>query len=89
MGERVLEQPIASRAISRVVMRGARAAALEHAGEFSAHSLRAGLATSAYVRGVSEREIQAHGRWRDRRSLDRYIQLSAVRDRQNLVSAFT
>ena len=87
LGERVLEHPIPARAISRVVARVARCAALEHADEFSAHSLRAGLATSAYVRGVSEREIQAHGRWRDRRSLDRYIQLGVVRDRPSLVTA--
>jgi integrase len=88
LGERVLDQPMSARAISRVVARVARCAALERPDEFSAHSLRAGLATSAYVRGVSEREIQAHGRWRDRRSLDRYIQLGAVPDRPNLVSAF-
>jgi len=58
MGDRVLERPMAPRAISRVVARLSRRAGLEHADEYSSHSLRAGLATSAYVRGVSEREIQ-------------------------------
>ncbi|HTU57336.1 MAG TPA: hypothetical protein VMF89_02865 [Polyangiales bacterium] len=53
----------------------------------SSHSLRAGLATSEYARGVPEREIQAHGRWRDRRSLDRYIRPVAHAARPNVVSA--
>jgi integrase len=88
MGECVLDRAMAPRAISRVVARLARRAGLERADEYSSHSLRAGLATSAYVRGGSEREIQAHGRWRDRRSLDRYIQPGAARNRPNLVSAF-
>ena len=52
---------------------------------YGAHSLRAGLATSAYAAGCSEREIQLHGRWKDRRSLDRYIQLERAPGRRNAI----
>lgn len=84
-GERIAESTMHPRAISRAIHRLARRAAIS--GDYSAHSLRAGLATSAYARGVTEREIQEHGRWKDRRSLDRYIHVSALADRRNLVSA--
>jgi site-specific recombinase XerD len=83
-GARVAPMRMTTRAVSRAVRRLALHAAI--GGEFSSHSLRAGLATSAYVRGVSEREILDHGRWKDRRSLDRYIQLGAAPGRSNLVS---
>lgn len=86
-GERIAPAIMHPRAISRAVHRLATRAALS--GEYSSHSLRAGLATSAYARGVTEREIQEHGRWKDRRSLDRYIHVSAVAGRRNLVSALS
>lgn len=84
-GERIAECSMHPRAISRAIHRLAVRASIS--GEYTSHSLRAGLATSAYARGVTEREIQEHGRWKDRRSLDRYIHLSALTDRRNLVSA--
>jgi integrase len=72
-GGHIEPEPISTRAVARAVQRFAARAGLQ--GDFSAHSLRSGLATSAYARGALEREIQAHGRWKDRRSLDRYIHL--------------
>ena len=81
-GERVQRTGLQARAVSRIVERLAREAAVD--GEYSSHSLRSGFATSAYVRGVSEHEIQLQGRWKDRRSLDRYIQLGALKDRRPL-----
>lgn len=83
-GERVSQLGIQRRVVSRLVDRLTRLAAI--GGRYTAHSLRAGLATSAYARGASEREIQVHGRWRDRRSLDRYIHPHAVPGRKNLVT---
>jgi integrase len=83
-GEHVSVHGIQPRVVSRLVDRLARLAAVGDG--YSAHSLRAGLATSAYARGASEREIQTHGRWKDRRSLDRYIQPTAVPGRKNLVA---
>jgi integrase len=64
------------------VQRAALRAGLK--GDYSAHSLRSGLATSAYAQGVGEREIQEHGRWKDRRSLDRYIRVVSVPNRRNV-----
>jgi integrase len=74
------------RAVSRAVRRLAIRAGLGP--RYTAHSLRAGLATSAYARGVSERQIQQHGRWKDRRSLDRYIHPVAFAAPPNVVTAF-
>jgi len=85
-GERVAARGMKTRALSRIIHRLAAEAGVGD--QFSSHSLRAGLATSAYARGVPEREIQAHGRWRDRRSLDRYIRPVAHAARPNVVSAF-
>jgi len=85
-GERVMECGMKPRAITRVVQRLTRRAAIR--GEYSAQSLRAGFATSAYLRGVREREIQEHGRWRERRSLDRYIQLRSTDGQRTLSEAF-
>jgi site-specific recombinase XerD len=85
-GERIAAGGMKTRALSRIIHRLAVEVSLgDH---FSSHSLRAGLATSAYARGVPEREIQAHGRWKDRRSLDRYIRPIALAARPNVVSAF-
>lgn len=75
---------ISTRAVARTVQRLARRVGLQ--GDYSAHSLRAGLATSAYAHGALEREIQAHGRWKDRRSLDRYIHVTAVPGRPNVAA---
>jgi integrase len=85
-GEHIAARGMKTRALSRIIHRLAAEVALgDH---FSSHSLRAGLATSAYARGVPEREIQAHGRWKDRRSLDRYIRPVALAARPNVVCAF-
>jgi integrase len=85
-GRNVLPNAMQPRAVSRAVRKLAVDADLGP--QYSAHSLRAGLATSAYARGVSERDIQEHGRWKDRRSLDRYIHPVAFASRPSIVAAF-
>ena len=85
-GRTVCPVAMQPRAVSRAVRRLAMEAGLGPG--YSAHSLRAGLATSAYARGVSERDIQEHGRWKDRRSLDRYIHPVAFASRPSIVAAF-
>lgn len=85
-GRTVCPTAMQPRAVSRAVRRLTLAAGLGP--DFSAHSLRAGLATSAFARGVSEQEIQRHGRWKDRRSLERYIHDIAFAARPNIVTAF-
>jgi hypothetical protein len=55
-----------------MVKRRALAAGLP-AADFAAHSLRAGFATTAARRGVSEREIMRHGRWKTQAVMRGYI----------------
>lgn len=50
-------------AVADVVRERAVAAGLPHARDYSAHSLRAGGATSAYKAGAPVSVIAAHGRW--------------------------
>lgn len=84
LGDHVSEQPMCVRAVSRVVQQHAARMGLR--GDYSSHSLRAGFATSAYARGVGLLDIQRHGRWRELRSLARYIDFDAVAGRRNPVS---
>ena len=82
-GDAITAQRISTRAPARAVQRAVKRAGL--VGHYAAHSLRSGLATSAYAHGATEREIQAHGRWKDRRSLDRYIHVARMPGRKNVV----
>lgn len=41
--------------------------------QFCTHSMRSGGATAASNSGVSEREIDLHGRWKSKRTKNRYI----------------
>jgi integrase len=75
-------QRISTRCVSRAVQRAVGGAGLD--GHYSAHSLRAGLATSAYAHGATEIEIQKQGRWLDTRSVRRYIQIERVPGRKNV-----
>ncbi len=77
-------QRIHPRAVSRAVQRAVARAGLQ--GEYSAHSLRVGLATSAYAHGATRREIQIQGRWDDPRSVDRYIHMERVPGRRNVAA---
>ncbi|MFM2415438.1 MAG: hypothetical protein RL385_161 [Pseudomonadota bacterium] len=69
------------RTVSRAVQAAAAKAGLP--GDYSSHSLRSGLATSAYANGAREKDIREHGRWKSYRSLDRYIRLDRISDRAN------
>jgi site-specific recombinase XerD len=81
-GPRIYPGRVSVRLISRVVETAAARAGLR--GDYSAHSLRSGFATSAWAHGVSERDIQQRGRWKDRHSLDRYIDHGAIRAHTNV-----
>ena len=74
-GTRVSQDRLGPRAVSRAVQRAAERAGLS--GDYSSHSLRSGLAASAHAQGRKPRDIQALGRWKDLRSLHRYIEASA------------
>jgi len=64
---------MSGQAVSQVVSRAAKRAGLDPNGNWSGHSLRAGLATSAARAGVPDRVIMATTRHRSRTTLDRYI----------------
>ena len=70
-GARIEPTRIHPRAVTRAVQRATKRAEL--AGDYSAHSLRAGLATSASARGHALRAIQEHVGWLDARTPSRYI----------------
>jgi integrase len=58
-----------------IITRRATAAGLHTQDEpgWGAHSLRRGFATEAIARGVPERDVQRHGRWKSRATMDTYI----------------
>lgn len=72
------------RAVTRAVQRAVAKANL--AGDYSAHSLRGGMATSAYARGATRHEIQEQGRWQAVQSVDRYIHPELVPSRRNVAT---
>uniref|UniRef100_UPI003F4971F9 hypothetical protein n=1 Tax=Pseudonocardia sp. CA-138482 TaxID=3240023 RepID=UPI003F4971F9 len=65
-----------------IIVRRAAAAGLD-AAAWGAHSLRRGFATEAIARGVPERDVQRHGRWRSRTSMDPYIDAATTFDLTN------
>jgi integrase len=68
--------------IRLIIIRRAGAAGLD-AAAWGAHSLRRGFATEAIARGVPERDVQRHGRWRSRASMDPYIDAARTFDPTN------
>jgi integrase len=58
--------------VARIVKRAAKQAGFDPS-VFGGHSLRAGLATQAAMSGKPDRVIMDQGRWKDRRTLEKYI----------------
>lgn len=69
---KVTQRRASCKSVYRAVKRAASAAGLDPS-SYSAHSLRAGLATAAARAGKTERAIMRHGRWRSRTTVDRYV----------------
>src|SRR5579863_4044969 len=65
-----------SRTVARVVQRAARNAGLGEG--FAGHSLRAGLATTAAQKGVSEDAIQRQGRWTNTAQVREYYRFATL-----------
>jgi len=82
-GGTIEHQRISERCVSRAIQRAVAHAGLP--GHYSAHSLRAGLATSAHVHRATPREIQVQGRRKDPRSVHRYVRVEQVPGRRNVV----
>jgi hypothetical protein len=68
--------------IRLIIIRRTEAAGLD-SDAWGAHSLRRGFATEAIARGVPERDVQRHGRWRSRASMDPYIDAARTFDATN------
>ena len=69
--------------VAEIIKRRATAAGLEDAELWGGHSLRRGFATEAIAAGVPERDVQRHGRWRSRASMDPYIDAARTFDATN------
>ena len=61
-----------ARDVARIIKRAANTAGLDPS-EYSGHSLRAGLATTAARAGKADRTIMRQGRWASRSMVDRYV----------------
>lgn len=64
-------QRLSDHAVAKIVKRAAATAGV--AGDFSGHSLRAGLATSAAAAGAAERSIMKQTRHKSEAMVRRYI----------------
>lgn len=82
-GGTIEHERISTRCVSRTVQRATERAGL--GGDYSAHSLSSGLATTTYAHGATVRDIQMQGRWRDSRSGDRYGRLEHVQGRRSVL----
>jgi integrase len=69
--------------VAGIIKRRAHAAELDDAELWGGHSLRRGFATEAIAAGVPERDVQRHGRWRSRASMDPYIDAARTFDATN------
>jgi integrase len=81
-GRRPRSTGLTRNSIRLVILRRAEAAGID-ATTWGAHSLRRGFATEAITRGVPERDVQRHGRWRSRASMDPYIEIAKTFDATN------
>jgi len=66
-----LGKTLTDRSVADIVKRAAAAAGLD--GDYSGHSLRAGLATSSARNGKHDRDIMTQGRWRSHEMLATYV----------------
>ncbi|WP_186002965.1 tyrosine-type recombinase/integrase [Mycobacterium sp. KBS0706] len=70
-------QPIDSKTVARLVKRVIKGTGLAE-GEFSGHSLRAGMMTAADRKGVPLEAAMQHGRWKDARTARGYRRHSSL-----------
>lgn len=72
--------------VNHILQARARESGIAYADEFSSHSLRRGLATSAARAGASLETIMRHGRWKQVNTVMEYIQ-AAERFTENAVNS--
>jgi integrase len=81
-GRRPRERGLTRDSVRLIIVRRADAAGLDPAA-WGAHSLRRGFATEAIARGVPDRDVQRHGRWKSRTSMDPNIDDATTFDTTN------
>jgi integrase len=79
------EQPIHAASINTILANCARLAGLDYTPDLSSHSLRRGMATSAYRAGADFRDIKRQGGWRHDGTVQGYIE-EAGRFEENAAS---
>lgn len=67
------EKALSDRAVARNLVARLEEIGVENADEYSGHSLRRGLATSAYLAGADQESIKVQGGWKSDASVSRYI----------------
>lgn len=72
--KRIGEQALHPNSVNKILAECAAAAGLDYVPEFSSHSLRRGMATSAYRAGASFRDIKRQGGWRFDGTVQGYIE---------------
>jgi integrase len=70
----VREQALGAGSVTTVLVLRAERAGLDHVPDFSAHSLRRGMATAASKAGASRRAIKNQGGWKTDAVVDSYIE---------------
>jgi integrase len=81
-GRRPRATGLTRNSIRLIIIRRVKAAGLDPT-NWGAHSLRRGFATEAIAQGVPERDVQRHGRWESRASMDPYIEVANTFDATN------
>ena len=71
----IKKDKITGHLVNEIVKRRVLEAKCPFASEMTAHSLRSGMATEAYIKGASLAQIMEHGRWKDMKTAMGYIQV--------------
>ena len=71
----IKKDKITGHLVNEIVKRRVLEAKCPFASEMTAHSLRSGMATEAYIKGASLAQIMEHGRWKDMKTVMGYIQV--------------
>jgi len=79
-GGMIGERAIQPAGVNAILEASAEMAGLDHIPEFSSHSLRRGLATSAHRSGATLRDIKRQGGWRRDETVQVYIEDASLFD---------
>ena len=72
--DKVIDNNLTSDAVNNILKQHVKAVGIDNAADFSSHSMRRGLATTAYRDGVSIPAIMRQGRWKQVDTVMEYIE---------------